>query len=308
MSKILIIGPTGQVGFELMRALAPLGDLIGAGRGILDLADGGGMRRALREIGPDLIVNAAAYTDVEKAESEPELAMRINGVAPGILAEEAKRMGAPLVHYSSDYVFDGRKRVPGRAENSGDALIEACAVYAEEDAPNPLSAYGRSKLAGDRAIEQAGVPHLILRTSWVYSNRGRNFLLTMLRLGKERKTVDVVADQIGAPTWSRSIAQATAEILTHCRGAGGGFGRLAELGGMYHVTAAGRASWYDFACEIFRIEAPVGVALRAISAADYPAKAVRPVNSVLDNSRVQRVFGCRMDSWQLQLELCMREI
>ncbi len=197
MSRILITGTNGQVGFELLRSLAGLGTVIAAGRDELDLADPDAIRRTLRDTKPGLIVNAAAYTAVDKAEAEPELALAINGVAPGILAEEAKRLGAALIHYSTDYVFDGSKGAP----------------YTEDDAPRPISAYGRTKLAGEHAIQAVGVPHLILRTSWVYGARGSNFLLTILRLAKEREELSIVDDQIGAPTWSRAIAMATAGIL-----------------------------------------------------------------------------------------------
>ena len=197
MSRILVTGRNGQVGFELQRRLARLGRVTAAGRDEMDLADPDSIRNMLRNTAPNLIVNAAAYTAVDQAESEPELVLAINGVAPGILAEEAKRLGAALIHYSSDYVFDGSKTAP----------------YTEDDAPRPISAYGRSKLAGEQAIQSVDVPHLILRTSWVYGARGKNFLLTILRLAKEREELAVVDDQVGAPTWCQVIAAATGGIL-----------------------------------------------------------------------------------------------
>ncbi|RMF81743.1 MAG: dTDP-4-dehydrorhamnose reductase, partial [Nitrospirae bacterium] len=195
--RILLTGSRGQVGWELARALAPLGEVVALDHAALDLEDEGAVRRAVREARPRVVVNAAAYTAVDRAESEPERAMRINGEAPGWLAQEAAACGAALVHYSTDYVFDGRKPAP----------------YVESDPPAPLNAYGRSKLAGERAVAAAGVPHLILRTSWVYAARGRNFPRTILRLARERDLLRVVDDQVGAPTWARWIAGATAACL-----------------------------------------------------------------------------------------------
>ncbi|MDO9064018.1 MAG: dTDP-4-dehydrorhamnose reductase, partial [Sulfuricella sp.] len=226
--KILLIGKNGQVGWELQRTLATLGDVVAIDRQGMDLANPDSIRSAIRIIRPDLIANAAAYTAVDKAESEPELAMAINGIAPGIMAEEAKRLGAAMIHYSTDYVFDGTKTSP----------------YTEEDAPNPLSVYGKTKFAGEQAILAVGIPHLIFRTSWVYGLRGRNFLQTILRLAKERDELKVVDDQIGAPTWSRMIAEATSQILAQS------FlpltphpSLLTQYGGIYNLTAAGRTSW-----------------------------------------------------------------
>lgn len=199
IGKILLTGSNGQVGWELQRTLATLGEVIALDRHGMDLVSPDSIRRTIREIKPSLIVNAAAYTAVDKAEFEPELAMAINGIVPGILAEEAKRLGDAVIHYSTDYVFDGSKNTP----------------YTEEGAPNPLNVYGKTKLAGEQAIQAVGTPHLIFRTSWVYGARGKNFLLTILRLVRERDEIKVVNDQIGVPTWSRVIAQSTAHILTH---------------------------------------------------------------------------------------------
>lgn len=200
MKRILLIGKNGQVAWELQRTLATLGEIITVGREQLDVANAASIRQVIRETKPQIIVNATAYTAVDKAEAEPELAMQVNGVAPGIMAEEAKRLDALLVHYSTDYVFDGTKQ----------------GAYVEEDVPNPLSVYGKTKLAGEQAIQATGAKHLILRTSWVYGARGKNFLLTILRLAKERPELKIVDDQIGAPTWSRMIAEATAQILAQC--------------------------------------------------------------------------------------------
>lgn len=267
----------------------------------MDLADPDSIRRTLRETKPDLIVNAAAYTAVDQAESEPELALAINGVAPGILAEEAKRLGAALIHYSTDYVFDGSKAEP----------------YTEEDEPRPLSAYGRSKLAGEQAIQAVDVPHLILRTSWVYGARGRNFLLTILRLAREREELAIVDDQIGAPTWSRAIAAATSRILVHL-----GYGHpkfhdaCTERRGIYNLTANGQTSWHGFAAEIlanaanaqpgksaFALErVPV---LKSITTEQYPLPAQRPRNSVLSHAKLQHAFGLIMPDWKSGLADCM---
>nr|WP_255210519.1 dTDP-4-dehydrorhamnose reductase [Methylogaea oryzae] len=222
--NILLTGKDGQVGWELQRALAPLGKVVAVGRDALDLADADGIRRVVRDVAPRLIVNAAAYTAVDKAESEPELAMAINGIAPGILAEEARRLGAGLIHYSTDYVFDGAKQ----------------GEYAEDDTPNPVSVYGQTKLAGERAVSSSGAEHLIFRTSWVYGLRGRNFLLTMLRLARERAELRVVADQVGAPTWSRMIAEATAIVVARWyeHSAGDATPRpKSGLSGIYHLAA-----------------------------------------------------------------------
>ncbi|HSD60625.1 MAG TPA: dTDP-4-dehydrorhamnose reductase [Burkholderiales bacterium] len=293
MTSILLTGKDGQVGFELRRALAPLGKLVAPERGELDLADGGSIRSWVREARPAVIVNAGAYTAVDRAESEPELARAVNATAPGILAEEARRLGAVLVHYSTDYVFDGKKAGP----------------YREEDPPAPLSQYGRSKLEGEQAIAAAGCPHLILRTSWVYGARGANFLLTMLRLAREREELRIVDDQVGAPTWSRDIAQATAAILAKISGLSSG--DAAEWSGVYHLTAAGQTSWYGFAQAIFREAGaliPRIPRLIPVGTADYPLPARRPRNSVLSCAKVQARFGVARPAWQEALSQVMREL
>ena len=304
MSRILVTGGSGQVGFELQRSLAGAGQLMAEGRDEIDLSDPDSIRRAVRRFGPDLIVNAAAYTAVDQAESEPELALAVNGVAPGVLAEEAKRAGAALIHYSTDYVFDGSKGTP----------------YTEDDEPRPISVYGRTKLAGERAIQAVDVPHLILRTSWVYGARGKNFLLTILRLARERDELSIVDDQVGAPTWSRAIAKATGGILK-CLGYGqpGFIEACAAQRGIYNLSAAGQTSWHGFAAAILAhaASAPPGEpafalarvpALKPITTEQYPLPAARPRYSVLSNAKLQGAFGFAMPDWETSLAECMRGI
>jgi dTDP-4-dehydrorhamnose reductase len=267
--RILLTGRNGQVGWELQKALAPLGELTALGRAELDLSDARRLREAVRAANPDVIVNAAAYTAVDKAESEREAAFAVNATAPGVLAGEAKRNGALLVHYSTDYVFDGTKPAP----------------YVEEDEPNPLNVYGASKLAGERAIAASGCRHLILRTSWVYGPRGANFYLTMLRLARERPELRVVDDQVGAPTSSLAIARATAQLLRP------------GAHGLYHLSAAGRTSWCGFARAILG-RAGIATPVVAIRTEDYPAPAKRPRNSRLDCSRLRADFGVALAPWE----------
>ncbi|WP_420823406.1 dTDP-4-dehydrorhamnose reductase [Trinickia diaoshuihuensis] len=292
---ILLTGANGQVGFELARSLQGFGRVVACDRSALDLADLAKVRDAVREIRPALIVNAAAYTAVDQAETDVDAAMRINAQAPGILAEEAARIHAPLVHYSTDYVFDGR------APNA----------YVEDDETNPQNTYGRSKLAGEQAISAAGGAHLIFRTSWVYGARGKNFLLTMLRLGGERPELRVVADQIGAPTWSNTIAVMTANVLAQAIGTGAKDDApwndwWRERSGVYHLTAAGQTSWHGFAEAIFEL---AGLAkkptVHAIPASAYPTPATRPSNSRLSNDKLARTFGLRAPEWREALSLCL---
>lgn len=293
-NTILLTGIEGQVGHELQRSLQPLGQVIGLDRRQLDLNDTDEVRRTIQRLRPSLIVNPAAYTAVDKAESEPDLAFAINAIAPGILAEEAVRLGIPLVHYSTDYVYDGYKAEP----------------YLETDATNPLSAYGRSKLAGEQAIRDSGASHLILRTSWVYGPRGKNFMKTMIKLAMERDALRVVADQFGAPTSSRSIADATVATLANWR---------PELAGTYHLTCKGSTSWHGFARTILdtyeRRRDPTWPALKvkpsaiaAIATTDYPTPAVRPANSRLDCSKVEQTFDLVLPTWQQALEEVMQEL
>jgi dTDP-4-dehydrorhamnose reductase len=295
MKKILITGRNGQVGWELQRSLASFGELVAIDAEHMNLADADSIRKMIREVRPDFIVNPAAYTAVDKAESEPDLAMAVNGIAPGILAEEAGKLGALLVHYSTDYVYDGTKSSP----------------YTEEDAPNPQSVYGRTKLAGDTAIQATGCKHIILRTSWVYGVHGGNFVKTMLRLAKERDKLTIVSDQFGAPTWARDLAQATATVLSKWQKQEG----ERDLCGLYHLTAAGRTNWCDYASEVVRLARNYDVALKAkaldirgIATHEYPLPARRPANSILSNDKIRDSFGIEMPGWQDSLTECVRLI
>jgi len=288
---VLLTGVNGQVGFELMRSLQGLGKVVALDRTGLDLGDLGQIRRVVREVKPSLIVNPAAYTAVDKAESDVEAAMRVNGEAPGVLAEEAKRIGAALVHYSTDYVFDGTKQ----------------GAYVEDDAVNPQNAYGRGKLAGEQAIAASGCDHLIFRTSWVYGTRGKNFLLTMLRLGAERDELNVVADQIGAPTWANTIAALTANVLAQAHGRGRDW--WAEHSGVYHLTASGATSWHGFAEAIFEASdlgrKPV---VKPIPAASYPTPARRPANSCMSGEKLFTTFGLKAPEWDDALRLSVASL
>ncbi|RUS95246.1 NAD(P)-dependent oxidoreductase [Dulcicalothrix desertica PCC 7102] len=289
--NILLTSVTGQVGWELQQTLMSLGEVISVGRGAshpmqMDLAQPDSIRSVIREVKPDLIVNPAAYTAVDKAESEAELAMAINGIAPGIIAEEALKLGAGIIHYSTDYVFDGKSHIP----------------YTESDEPNPQNVYGKSKLAGEQAIQAVGAPHLILRTSWVYGLRGKNFLLTMLKLAREREEIRVVDDQIGAPTWSRMIAEATAQILSQAEGNVSDF--LVDKGGLYHLTASGQTSWYGFAKAIFEHDTGERRMQRlvAIPSEQYLTPAKRPSYSLLNGQKLFNSFELTMSEWERCLE------
>lgn len=288
VSTILLTGRNGQVGWELERALTPLGCVVALDHGALDLTKPDRIASVVRETKPNIIVNAAAYTAVDRAESEPESAFAVNAKAPGILAEEAKRLNALLVHYSTDYVFDGKKNTP----------------YTEDDAPNPLNVYGRTKLEGERAIGESGAQHLIFRTSWVYGMRGQNFLLTMLRLGRERDELRIVNDQIGAPTWCRDLAQSTAKVLSEL-GAKGTEHRK-NVRATYHMTAGGKTSWYGFAERIFLLDTGHKVRrLVPIPSSEYPLPAKRPGNSVLSNTAFARDWGFSLPDWDESLRACM---
>ncbi len=293
--NILLTGESGQVGWEARRVLATLGTVIAPCREVMDLTRPDTIRSHVREHAPAVIVNTAAYTAVDQAEEEPELAQAINGDAPGILAEEAKRLGALLVHYSTDYVFDGGKPEP----------------YTEADPPNPLNVYGRTKLAGERAIEAVGARHLILRTSWVYGSRGGNFLLTMLRLFKEREVLRIVADQIGAPTWCRNLAEATGQMLARCM-ATGAAAQAEGLSGIYHLTGGGQTNWFDFAQAIAERDPQKAkqrvASFEPLATDEFPTKAKRPANSRLDCGRIERDFGIVPVDWRHALELVMEEL
>jgi dTDP-4-dehydrorhamnose reductase len=278
--KILLAGREGQVGWELQRSLLALGDVVATNRHELDLRDSTAIRRTVREARPDIIVNAAAYTAVDNAESERDIATQVNGIAPAILAEQAKLLGALLVHYSTDYVFDGTKQTP----------------YNEQDAPHPLSVYGRTKLEGEQAIAASKCRHLIFRTSWVYGPRGRNFLLTILKAAREKPELRVVDDQFGAPTSSAAIAEATARVL-----------RAGGPEGLYHMSAGGRTTWFDFAQAILH-KVAIATPVVPIRSDQYPAKAIRPRNSVLDNARLKQAFGVSLPGWESQLEQVMGQV
>ncbi|MGD0025509.1 MAG: dTDP-4-dehydrorhamnose reductase [Xanthobacteraceae bacterium] len=294
--RLLVTGANGQVGWELNRRLISLGEVIALGRAQCDLAQPERLPDIVRSIKPDVIVNAAAYTAVDKAEQEEELAFTVNGKSVGALAEEARRAGALLIHYSTDYVFDGNKSAP----------------YSEEDTPCPINAYGRSKLAGERAVPHAADGYIILRTSWIYAARGRNFLQTVLRLAREREELQIVCDQVGAPTWARDIAEATALVVqTAIRERREG--RFAS--GLFHMTASGAASWYDFAAAILEHGNAYGLLsaarrprLYAITSEQYRLPAARPKNSRLAGDRLRERFGIVLPDWREALPLCLKEI
>ena len=284
--KILLTGSSGQVGYELARSLQGLGEVVALDRAQMDLSDLDQVRDVIRRVRPGLIVNPAAYTAVDKAESEPGLAHRINAEAPGLMAQEAKALGAAMVHYSTDYVFDGTQPAP----------------RVEDDATGPLNVYGASKLAGEQAIAAAGIPHLIFRTSWVYGMRGKNFLLTMLRLAKERDELRVVADQHGAPTWSRTIADTTALVLSQAHA--GGREWWHQNSGVYHLSSQGQTTWFDFTRAILE-EAGIDCRVLPITSAEYPVPARRPQYSVLSSERLMARF-CHVPQWRDALRLCLK--
>lgn len=285
--KVLVTGKDGQVGAQLSRLLPPVAETVALDREAMDLARPDAIRESIRALRPDVIVNAAGYTHVDDAESDAALAYAVNAVAPSIMAEEAKRLGALLIHYSSVFVFDGT----------------AAHAYTESDAPNPINEYGRSKLAGEKGIAAAGACALILRASWVFDVRRRNFLLTMLRLAGELDELRVVDDQTGSPAWARSLAEVTAVIL-------GDVGRAREAAGVYNVGARDSVNRYDFtqrALELARVRdasQPLP-RLTRIKTSDYPLPAQRPLNSALDTAKLQRTFGIEPDRWETQLSACL---
>jgi dTDP-4-dehydrorhamnose reductase len=300
--KILLTGKNGQLGNDLRQILPRLGELIATDREQCDLSRPAEIRNLIRELRPTLIVNAAAYTAVDQVEKDEALACAINSEAPAVMAEEAKKIGAALVHYSTDYVFDGAKNSP----------------YAENDLPNPISAYGRTKLAGEQAVRDSGADHLIFRTEWVYSTRGKNFLLTILRLATQREELRIVRDQVGAPTWSREIAGATVKALQQICNRTDETAAWSERSGTYHMTAAGETTWYEFtqailqeAAQLSNLAAWFQAATNGkelltrrvvpISTAEYPTPARRPAYSLLSNSKLNRVFGIQLPDWREQL-------
>lgn len=286
--KILLIGKNGQVGWELRRTLAPVGQVLAVDYPEIDLTDAAAARQLVLENKPAVVINAAAYTAVDKAEAETRTAQQINGVAPGVLAGAAKQVGALMVHYSTDYVFDGAKTTP----------------YVETDLPKPLGVYGRSKLAGDEGVRAAGGNHLIFRLCWVYGTRGQNFLLTMQRLARERETLRVVGDQFGCPTWSRLIAEATTQALRQVLVAP----EASVFNGTYHLAASDSTSWHGFASRIVEWM-PVSERrcreVVAITTADYPTPAKRPAYSVLDCGKLEKVFGIQLPGWEECLRLVL---
>jgi len=294
--KILLLGRNGQVGWELQRSLAPLGELVPLCRDAArnpdglcgDLTDLQGLAATVRAVEPDVIVNAAAHTAVDKAESEPELAHTLNALAPGVLADEAERLGAWLVHYSTDYVFDGGGERP----------------WQEDDATGPLSVYGRTKLAGERAVQRCA-RHLILRTSWVYAARGGNFAKTMVRLAQQRETLQVINDQFGAPTGADLIADITAHALRQAIGTGSAAAQP-DLAGVYHLAAGGFTTWHEYAKVVVARAEKAQPAIKivaknvtAVASAAFPTAAQRPLNSRLDTTKLRQTFGLRLPNWQI---------
>ena len=286
---ILLIGKRGQVGWALRHALLPLGEVTTLGREDLDLADNNAIRAIVRDLKPAIIVNAAAYTAVDKAESEPDIAKQINATAPTVLARESAAINALLVHYSTDYVFDGTK----------------AGAYTEEDLPNPINVYGETKLQGEKGIQETGCSHLIFRTSWVYGSRGRNFFLTMLRLAKERDELSIISDQIGAPTSSRFLAEATAVILGKWLQSGS----TSHPAGIYHMTSSGSTSWFGFAEAIFRSVDNIPVPqITPVSSSEYVTAASRPSNSVLSCTKLSDTFAVNVPSWETILQHVCLEV
>ena len=286
--KILLTGINGQLGHELQHALAPLGEVIGVGRTTMDLTQPDQILRVIDAVQPDLIVNPAAYTAVDRAETETELAYAINAIAPQTIAQAAQRLQVPFIHVSTDYVFDGQKNTP----------------YTEVDLPNPLGAYGRTKMAGEEGVRQNCDHALILRTAWVYSAYGKgNFVKTMLRLGSQREEIRVVADQVGTPTWARDIAEAIAAIAPI----------KPEPGTTYHFTNSGVASWYDFAVAIFEEAEAIGFPLKVqqvipITTSEYPTPAKRPAYSVLANQKITAVLGTYPPHWRTSLRRMLSQL
>ena len=284
--KILLTGATGQVGWDLSRALAPLGGLITPDSTEFNLAEPESLRKNIREWKPDIIVNPAAYTAVDQAEREHDLAFRVNADSPKVLAEEAERLNIPMIHYSTDYVFDGEKGEP----------------YRESDETRPLNIYGESKLQGEMAIQNIVEQHIILRTSWIYSLRGSNFLTTMLRLFKEKDEISVVNDQIGAPTWSRMVAEVTSIIMSQLHQKENGWG-------LYHLSASGESSWYHFVKEIKRVEDEKRkFSINAISSEQYVTAAIRPKNSLLNSRKLSQQWNVKLPGWDVSLKQCLESL
>ncbi len=298
--RILLTGATGQVGGELLETLKPLGEVIAPARAEMDLANGASVRETIRAVRPRWIVNPGAYTAVDKAESEPELAYAINAEAVRVMGQEARAIDAGVIHFSTDYVFDGSGSAP----------------YRETDITRPVSVYGASKLAGERALAESGAGHMVFRTSWVYGARGKNFLLTILKLARERETLRVVADQHGAPTWSRDLARMAAEVIEQCEAAAREqelAAVLADDGGVYHAAGAGETTWYGFAAEAVRLQrerepGTLFAAIEAITTVEYPTPAQRPTNSRMNCERLKERFGWKMMDWRDSLREVLAEL
>jgi dTDP-4-dehydrorhamnose reductase len=288
--KILLIGKNGQVGWELNRSLSKLGTVFAMGREDMDLSKPETLSPVIQDVRPDIIINAAAYTAVDKAESEPDLAMIVNGIAPGEIAKEAKKIGAMVIHYSTDYVFDGKVTSP----------------YKEENPTCPLSVYGKSKLAGEQAVTQTGIPHIIFRTSWVYSLRGSNFLTTMQKLAHTRKQIKVVDDQTGAPTSARAIAASTTHILGQGLKAGTTKSSIFFHHGIFHMSCGGETNWFSFAKIILKLSGlSEATEVTPIPTSEYPTSATRPKYSLLSNKKLKQVFHHEMPPWQAALQECL---
>ena len=290
MNRILLLGRDGQVGWELQRVLAPHFHVLALGRSDVDLSQATEIRSVVRSVRPDTIINAAAYTAVDQAEQDEASALSVNGTAVEILAAEARALGALFVHYSTDYVFDGEKT----------------GAYIESDRVHPLGAYGRTKRVGEAAIESSGCSFLIFRTSWIYGARGKNFLLTMLRLANSDPALRVVNDQFGVPNWSRMVAQVTLAVLLELRN------RPGEALGTYHLSACGTATWHSFAVAIVALGSELGLALRApvlpVTTPEYHTATRRPANSILSSAKLQDTFGLKIPDWQTCLRWCMEDM
>lgn len=299
---ILVTGKNGQVGGELVKVLSSFGDIVAPAREEMDLTSPQSIRSAIREVRPRWIVNPAAYTAVDKAESEPELAYAINAEAVRTIGEEAQRIGAGVIHFSTDYVFDGTSSTP----------------YVETDATRPVSVYGASKLAGELALAESGAACMIFRTSWVYGSVGKNFLRTILQLAEEREQLRVVADQHGAPTWSRDLAEMTAHVIRRCEDISARNGErpldaFARLGGIYHAAGSGETTWCAFATEALRMQRDRKpnrrfAAIEGITTSEYPTPARRPANSRLNCGKLEEKFGWRMMDWRESLRSVFQEI
>lgn len=298
--RILVTGATGQVGGELAKTLALLGEVVIPGRAEMDLSHAGSVRAIIRAVQPRWIVNAAAYTAVDKAESEPELAYAINAEAVRAIGEEARLIGAGVIHFSTDYVFDGTSATP----------------YLETDPTTPVSVYGASKLAGERVLAESGAAHMIFRTSWVYGAKGKNFLRTILKLAREREVLRVVGDQHGAPTWSRDLAKMASHVIARCEAAAEALplaDALAETSGVYHAAGSGETTWHGFASEAVRLEQERSpgaqfAKIESIPTSEYPTPAKRPANSRLNCVKLAQRFGWSMMDWRESLRLVVAEL